>query len=145
MGVANRHLILAEEELRDRGEAELLSLLFEEARRQGALPPETERGDFDAFFRVFKGNLDALSRYTPSGYRGKLTLLRAAQAASADLPETWRRATSGEVIVRDVPGDHYTMLREPALDVVVGELVPLFCATVPATSTVALYAESAGA
>jgi thioesterase domain-containing protein/NAD(P)-dependent dehydrogenase (short-subunit alcohol dehydrogenase family)/acyl carrier protein len=70
--------------------------------------------------RTIRANFRAFVRYRPAGYDGDLVLLRAhaqplASPASDDLD--WRTFVSGRLRVRHVPGNHTSILRPPAVDV----------------------------
>ena len=69
-------------------------------------------------FQVFRMNVHAMMRYQPQSYPGRITFFRAGNQisdASYDPIEDWRALATGGVEVHMVPGDHYTMLREPSV------------------------------
>ncbi|MET0398827.1 MAG: thioesterase domain-containing protein, partial [Longimicrobiaceae bacterium] len=100
------------------GESEYLHQLLESARLDGTLPGGLDPGRMHHLYGIFRINLRALYEYRPGSYGGPATLLRpASRAITERLLERktvgWERVVRGGVEVRTVPGDHYTMVREP--------------------------------
>jgi len=91
--------------------------LADAARAAGLLPREIATDYIVRMLEVFQTNYRAMLRYRPGPYGGRLLLLRArggelAHGASADGAEGWARH-GAEVRVVDLPGDHYSIVREP--------------------------------
>ena len=61
----------------------------------------------------------AFRAYRPALYGGDVTFLRASQRAPdyCDPIPIWAAAIRGRFSIRDIPGDHFTMIREPHVDV----------------------------
>ena len=71
-------------------------------------------------FEVFRTNVHAMLSYEPQPYPGRITFFRASEQIadnSIDPAKDWRNLAAEGVEVHVVPGDHYTMLREPAVQV----------------------------
>lgn len=67
---------------------------------------------------MFAANHRALSLYDPRPYGGRLTLIRAEATAAAhdgEGFEAWEGLAGGGAEVRILPGDHYSLLRPPAV------------------------------
>ena len=64
-------------------------------------------------FAVFKANVAASSRYRPQTVRAPTLVIDA--AGSPNQPAAWAAAVTGECTVVRVPGDHYTLLKPPAV------------------------------
>jgi thioesterase domain-containing protein len=81
--------------------------------------------DIKRYYEVFKANLNALASYRPQRGGGKLVLFRAAEQSLDHLKDSMMGWDSlvDDVEVIDVPGDHYSMLREPHSRVVAQELL----------------------
>jgi len=93
-------------------DAELAGLL-EQARAAGIVPADLDLADVRRIFAVHRGNSRALRGYAASSYTGRLTLFRAAGRGNpADLTRGWD-ALAPAVEVHEVPGDHFTLVREP--------------------------------
>ncbi len=100
--------------------AEQLQAALGYARRAGALPPSLSPEQATAMARrlaaVFAANLAALRSYAPAPYAGRLALFRAADRPAewgADPALGWRGLVDGNLEVRELAGDHYSLLQGP--------------------------------
>jgi thioesterase domain-containing protein len=94
----------------------LLERLLQAAASAGVLPPGTDAEHLRVLFRVFEANLRAARRYEAPATRGRVVLFKAKDGAE-ELPEDggWR-ALVGDALERHLlPGDHYSLLRQPAV------------------------------
>jgi amino acid adenylation domain-containing protein len=90
-----------------------LALVLDLGRQAGLLPPTVELAEFRRLFERFRANRRSLTTYEPqplSGEIGEAVLFRAASSAAAD----WSPWLKLNLQVFDLPGDHYTLLREDA-------------------------------
>ena len=88
--------------------------VLEDGRQAGILSVDIDLEQIRHLYRLFENNLRALRTYVPLGYPGRVTLFCASlRQASGDSTLGWGRLATGGVEVHPVPGDHYTMLREP--------------------------------
>jgi thioesterase domain-containing protein len=97
--------------------------------------------DASGIFELFKANMEALWRYVPGHYPGRLTLFKARESVGDDLLSTlpthlahvltaqlsdtaygWGALVSERPHVHSVPGDHYSMLAQPHVEVVAAQL-----------------------
>jgi thioesterase domain-containing protein len=97
---------------------EQLGSIMELAKAAYMLPPDIRLCDVRNLWNVFKANVNAVQNYKPQVYAGRLTLLRADErrltAQETDDPTAgWGALATGGVDVQIVPGDHFTLLREP--------------------------------
>jgi amino acid adenylation domain-containing protein len=53
-----------------------LSYILDAAKAEGAVPPEIEVDQVLRYFQVFKTNLEAMTRYQPKPYAGRMLLMR---------------------------------------------------------------------
>lgn len=53
-------------------------------------------------------------RYRPQPYDGKVTIVACAERRAADAARVWRDVATGELEILEIPGDHYTHLRNHA-------------------------------
>jgi amino acid adenylation domain-containing protein len=100
------------ERLRHMDSPEQIVSLLEEAVAQGILPPDTDAAQFQSLFKVFKTNLQALSSYVPQKYEGRMVLLRATENGNQDGFSGWSNLAES-VETYSLPGNHYTLLRQP--------------------------------
>jgi len=109
---------------------------FEHLLKQGNLEDsptlDVEVARLARLLRVFAANLHAISRYIPRLYGGRVLLFRATEPTPAiavdagDSTLGWSSLVVGELEVRSVPGDHYSMLRPPHVHVLAEELKRCF-------------------
>jgi phthiocerol/phenolphthiocerol synthesis type-I polyketide synthase E len=79
--------------------------------------------ELESFFTVWRHNHDALKRWYPDGrVRADVVLLQASEREDANLErlgirrigkEAWRRHVAGDLRLVPVPGDHFSMFRDP--------------------------------
>lgn len=75
------------------------------------------------YFEVYKANMDALSYYKPHRkYPGEIVLLRAAQGINTDAEMRWNDWSDQKVKVHTIPGDHYTILNSPNVQLIAEEI-----------------------
>jgi amino acid adenylation domain-containing protein len=96
-----------------------LAVVLERAKKTGLFPPDLGVDDFSRVFRnyarVFEANIRATRAYVPSPSPRRVVFLRARELAASVAYEPryeWRDLVA-EVQLHRLPGDHYTMLREP--------------------------------
>jgi amino acid adenylation domain-containing protein/non-ribosomal peptide synthase protein (TIGR01720 family) len=78
-----------------------------------------DRLDFDQLRRaldVSRAHLQAWRSYVPQPFDGPLVLFRAADNAESG-EDGWSRLARGGLVVRRVPGDHYTMLSGSSVEI----------------------------
>jgi thioesterase domain-containing protein len=95
---------------------EQLAALLDYEKSLGVLPPDVELTALRHLLRVFKENVQAMWRYTLFPCPSKITLFRASEKlveSSQDVHLGWGKLASGGVDEYVVPGNHYTILREP--------------------------------
>ncbi len=96
-----------------------LPRLVEAAQAAGLLPPELGPVEVARLFDLFRTTRQALDRYRPAPYPGHLTLLlasrRPAATAAVDPAATWAAMASGGSELELLPGDHYSIVRSPAV------------------------------
>jgi amino acid adenylation domain-containing protein len=99
---------------------EHLRSLLQHVVRTGSVPPDLDLKQLSQLFQVFQMNVYAMLRYEPQRYPGRITFFRASEQLadiSQDPAKDWRNLAADGVEVHVVPGNHYTMLREPLVQV----------------------------
>ncbi|MBV8199718.1 MAG: hypothetical protein JOZ15_03750, partial [Acidobacteria bacterium] len=108
---------------------EALARVQAEAARLGILPPALDGAELDRRFAMFEANFRRARRYVGGPCAAPLLLLKAAEDGAprargngreADLG--WGRLAGGRIEVVEVPGDHYTLLREPHVQTLASRL-----------------------
>ncbi|HEU5227952.1 MAG TPA: amino acid adenylation domain-containing protein, partial [Ktedonobacteraceae bacterium] len=95
-----------------------LKLLLLDAQRANVLPPGVDASYIKRQFLIFKNNIKVLCNYRPQPYAGQITLYRASAFTSGEQVEItygWHQFAR-QVHNHAVPGNHYTMLREPQVE-----------------------------
>jgi amino acid adenylation domain-containing protein len=103
----------------------LLRSLLAEGVRIGAVPPDLGMEQVKQLFQVFRTNVRAMLNYEPKPYPGSITLLRASQQLTDHSPPAangWQGLAAGGVEVHPVSGDHFTMMKEPHVQIMAGWL-----------------------
>jgi thioesterase domain-containing protein len=127
LGLPEEMLPSADTDWRDAGEVAYLAAVLDSARTAGLLPGDLDMGRVQHLYGIFRINVKALYDYRPESYGGGGTLLRAGKRKLAErLLEKknlgWDRVLRGGVEVRTVPGTHYTLVREPQVEVLAREV-----------------------
>lgn len=93
-----------------------IDYILERLTSAGILPPNAKAAQIRSWIRVFRANVEAFSTYVPTPYPGSLTAFIAGdERGSARDPFVNERGaiTAVSMARHRVPGDHYTLLREP--------------------------------
>ncbi len=104
---------------------EVLVLLHEKMQAAGLVPPDLELSEIMRLFETFRINVRAMDRYSASIYPGRLVLFKAGERLSpkAEAPDLgWGELAAGGLEIREVEGNHYSILREPHVKVLAAGL-----------------------
>jgi amino acid adenylation domain-containing protein len=86
------------------------------------VPSDISFDHFRRFVRVLGTNLIAETVYHPRPYRGLVTLFRSPVKNGVDPYYGFGNLAIGGIEVYEVPGDHYTLLREPNVEIIAEKL-----------------------
>lgn len=104
---------------------ERLAYVMEEAKSADLIPADITLSQVHRLFEVFKANVTAMNTYAPEIARCRIALLAASERIN-DLPLEpamgWGELTENGIEVIEVPGDHFTMMREPYVRFIAGRL-----------------------
>ncbi len=112
-----RVFLVPREELEALEPDERISYLMLKGRISKVLPPDLDLSHLIRQYEIFRTNVRAAQRYTPSSYPGGAVVFLPADGA-AGRQETWSRLVGGPLEFVRTPGDHYSFLRPPHVDVV---------------------------
>jgi len=110
------------EDLNQQPPDEQISCVFNQLKQQRLLPPDMSSSAFRAAFTAFVNNLNALERYMPGSYDGRVAMVRAQdtsviRSAAQEICHApafgWQTFCTQPVVVHFVPGDHYRLATEP--------------------------------
>jgi thioesterase domain-containing protein len=113
LGLPVDGLQLSTDELAKLDSDELLSHVLQRAIEAGVVPGDIQLAHVRTLFDVFKINVQAMQNYRPEASSTRVTLLRAGEQEVADETMGWDALTSGEIEIHRVPGNHFTIVREP--------------------------------
>lgn len=101
-----------------------LEIVREQIVRANLPMPEIDSTLYRQLFNVFKVNHLAIERYKPRPYPGRIILFRPAESISGDTDPLggWGEFARGGVELVKVPGNHRTMLIEPNIADLSGQL-----------------------
>jgi thioesterase domain-containing protein len=125
-----------------------LSRIAAEAKAADLAPPDMTLAEFRRLFDAFKTNAQTMRSYPGGAYDGRLTFFRAERPleyigkqvpanyynhfdgrpnaegiAAGDPTKGWGNWASGGVELHTVPGDHYSVVREPHVKVLAEKLL----------------------
>ena len=106
-------------------DAQKRDYILQRAREKDLLPPDAAA---ERLLEIFRNNIRATIAFRPGVYPGAVTLLRAASPGPSPAEDPtlgWDRLAAGGVRVRFVPGDHFTLLREPNVQALAEVLLSL--------------------
>ena len=116
LGLPLDHIHISLDHFLSLGPDERLAYVMEEARGAGLVPAAITLSQVRRLFEVFKANGMAMNNYTPEMARCRIALLKSSESAN-DLSQGpawgWAELTENVIEVTEVPGNHFTMIREP--------------------------------
>ena len=98
---------------------------FARAQELGLLPAGLDFAAAARRFEVFRSNLRRMERYTAQPYPGRIQLFRAAGSHFVDPADPtlgWGALAAGGVALRELPGNHWAIVRSPAVEAVAAAL-----------------------
>jgi thioesterase domain-containing protein/acyl carrier protein len=114
------------DEIFSRPPMEQLRKIWSEAKKAKLVHPEMTLADFRKLFDRFKANAQTTKNYEGGDYAGRITFFRAdepekyvgkARPEKYTIPDEptrgWEKWAGGNVEVHTIPGQHYTVMREP--------------------------------
>ncbi|MBZ4423133.1 thioesterase domain-containing protein, partial [Myxococcus sp. RHSTA-1-4] len=111
--------------LLEQGPGAVLQHLLEEGRKAGLLIPEVGLPQVRTLFDVFASNLRAMKHYAPSPFAGRIVMLRATESPAEAPDRGWGALAAQGLVLHDVPGNHYSVLRAPHVQLLAERLAAL--------------------
>lgn len=98
----------------ERGLDAALEDLMVQGRESGLLSPQVQLPQVRTLFEVFANNLRAMKHYQPEPLAGRIVVLRASERPAAEQNDRgWSALAQDGLLLLDVPGNHYSVLRAP--------------------------------
>ncbi|MBN1220775.1 MAG: amino acid adenylation domain-containing protein [Anaerolineae bacterium] len=110
---------------------EQLDYILEQAKMLEVVIPEGGLPQLYRLLQVFRANVRAMQSYIPQVYAGRIVLFKSSedyfgrQGSSAHIPGVafgWDKLSIAPVEIHTIPGDHYSMLAEPYVQVLAHKL-----------------------
>ncbi len=116
-GLSNKALSISAETLRLLEAQEQLNYVLEQAKEVGLLPKEMGQKQGSSLFRVFKANSQAIARYTPQPYLGRITFFYADESMKPNQDPSlgWAAVAAGSITTHNIPGNHYSIIESEIL------------------------------
>ena len=124
-GLFGQDLPVSVDELKQLPLDEQLNHILEQAKIVNILPPEYGLQQIVQLLQVFKANLHAMSRYQPQPYLGRINLFCANEKVvevTQDPSQGWGELAVGGLETYKIPGNHYTILREPHVQILAKQI-----------------------
>ena len=124
MNISFEQFRISTDELEKLTPEEQLGYVMNKGREAGVIPEDVDLPVIERLYEVFKNNHQALRSYVPNHYHGHAALFKTEERLVADDQDPtlgW-----GKVIpaleLHSVPGNHYTIVREPHVKVLAERL-----------------------
>jgi thioesterase domain-containing protein len=105
---------------------ERLSAMWSYLKQAKVALPDMDLSQVHHLFDIFQSNTQALQCYTPRDYSSPIVLFQAGEHLLAMQREAvdsgWRTLVQGELAVHTLPGNHYSLLRKPAVEILAEQL-----------------------
>lgn len=120
-----RSLPLSIDKLKQLNSDEQLHYILEQVKKIDILPIEAGLQQIKWLLQVFRSNHRAFYSYTPQRYPGLINFFCASEQAfevTEALSQRWESLTTGGIKIHTIPGDHYTIVREPYVKVLAEQI-----------------------
>ena len=122
---ASKTLSGSVEEFQELGFEEQLNYFLKHARMANIVPPDFDLKKLHCLLNVFKSNVRALRSYIPQSYPNQILYFQARNEVSNDSDNptlTWDKISGKPIETITVPGNHYTMVARPHVQVLAEQL-----------------------
>jgi thioesterase domain-containing protein len=97
--------------------------ILELAKKSGYITSGFGFAQVERYFKLMKTNIIAHLRYRQRPYGGRIVYFKASENINYhDASVGWGDLTAGDIEIHNVPGDHFSMMREPNVQVVADKL-----------------------
>ncbi len=120
-----KEVLVSCEELQQLIPEERLGYVLERAKMFDLLPEEVRVEDLENLFEVFQATAIASYNYEARPYPGNIVLFNASEQLidiGGDRTLGWRDYVGGEIEIHEIPGEHFSIIREPQVRVLAERL-----------------------
>jgi glutamate-1-semialdehyde aminotransferase/thioesterase domain-containing protein/acyl carrier protein len=124
-GSAGNNLSVSYDKFQQLEPDEQLNYVLEQLQMANLMPANVDLQQFRLFSKVYKSNFRASKSYVPQVYPNRMIFFRASDGGSDHLDDPswgWSKLSSEPVETLTVPGNHYTMLAKPHVQVLAEQL-----------------------
>ncbi|MBT3488025.1 MAG: AMP-binding protein, partial [Desulfobacula sp.] len=125
-GILGKTIPLDPEKLKGRDKDEQLEYALKSTLEIGVMPPGMDFKQMMRLYKIYKANLEAIRYYKPHHYSGRTVLFSSTekkQLKIKDATQGWKEFISPHNLdIRQIPGNHYTMLQESNVSVLAEEM-----------------------
>jgi len=114
LGLSVEQLKLSSDCLSNMQPEQQIRYVLEEAKSRRLLPTDIGVQQILRLWRVFETNASAMRNYVPRIYPGEIALFKAMDnSANGSQDYGWKAFAGSGVDARQIPGDHFSLMREP--------------------------------
>jgi thioesterase domain-containing protein len=118
------HLSISADDLQRLSPNERVMVVLDHAKKRNLVPPDMTLAQVGQLIDIYNSNVMATRRYTPQACAQHITLFRASAELTAGESPTmgWEKFAASGITVHTIPGNHYTILEEPNVQVLAEQL-----------------------
>jgi thioesterase domain-containing protein len=124
LGVDSRKLPISTSSHSSLDSEQRFNCVAAQAKSAGLIPAEITADELRRLFHVYQAHVQASLEYQPDPITAHITLFKAGVVPESlgDYTRGWKRLAAGGLECYEVPGTHYTILREPHVTTLVRRL-----------------------
>ncbi|NJN12721.1 MAG: amino acid adenylation domain-containing protein [Richelia sp. RM1_1_1] len=119
-GVFGKYIPVLIDELQPLIFEDKVHYILDQVKKVNILPPEFGFQQMRQLLQVFQANLMATYEYIPKPYPGRITIFCSSEKILEVTKEPelgWGKLVTGDLETHEIPSNHYTILREPYVQV----------------------------
>ncbi|NOK62225.1 MAG: amino acid adenylation domain-containing protein [Chloroflexi bacterium AL-W] len=127
--ILGQQITVSYEDLCNRTHDQQLQIVLEHMRATHILPDDIGLQQIGHYATVFTNNIRATNTYAPQPYAGNVALFRADEQPTDDGMDAWlgwRTYITNEITISTIPGNHYTMVKPPHVQLLSKQLDQCF-------------------
>jgi thioesterase domain-containing protein/acyl carrier protein len=125
LGLSLEQLTARQDQPLDSGPEEQLRWILKQAQMAHLIPSTTDIATLRNLLKLYETNVLAMFNYTPQIFRGSVTLFKARERLREEIQDPalgWNELVTGGLQIYEVPGNHFTIMRRPHLEILAESL-----------------------